>query len=190
MSPAVRSAKIPTDGSSSNRPDSRRGRRRRCDRRTRRPHRPRSSLLLQSLEESRRLGFLGSRPIAEVVAHARHFVERSSPPPVRPATSLRRCWISAPGGGVPGLVIAHDLPGRHASPCSTAGGPRTDFLARVVRRLEWTDRVDVLTQDADQTRTAQRASFDAVVARGFGPPRDDVAHRRTVGASGWPDRDQ
>ena len=47
---------------------------------------------------------------------------------------------------------------------------RTDFLDRVVRRLEWSDRVDVLTQDAAQLKPGQASSRDAVVARGFGPP--------------------
>ncbi len=52
------------------------------------------------LTESQRLGFLGARPIAEVVEHARSFV-----------TALDGVVGSVAdigaGGGVPGLVIAY-----------------------------------------------------------------------------------
>ena len=80
------------------------------------------------------------------------------------------------GGGVPGLVIAHDRPDQ-AVTLLDRRRTRTDFLARMVRRLGWQDRVDVWNRDAgDLTGDG----FDAAVARGFGPPRD------TLGAAlGW-----
>ena len=127
-----------------------------------------TELLFQSLEESRRLGFLGSRPIAEVVAHARYFVEALSSSPARIGPASAVLDLGA-GGGVPGLVIAHDLPDVTVTMLDRRR-TRTDFLSRVVRRLEWSDRVDVLTQDADQPAPSQQGAFDAAVARGFGPP--------------------
>jgi 16S rRNA G527 N7-methylase RsmG len=63
---------------------------------------------------------------------------------------------------------------------------RTDLVRRAVRRLRLEERVDVRTEDVDQLALAQPASFDAAVARGFGPPertlRLGVALVRTGGA--------
>jgi 16S rRNA (guanine527-N7)-methyltransferase len=123
-------------------------------------------LLLLSLEESQRLGFLGRRAIEEVVAHARYFVGAVSQADVVDGGSVLDLGA---GGGLPGLVIAHDLPTAHVTLLDRRV-TRTDFLARVVRRLRWTGRVDVVTQDAARPSAVQRAAFDAVVARGFGPP--------------------
>ena len=80
------------------------------------------------------------------------------------------------GGGVPGLVLAHDQPTWHVTLLDRRR-TRTDFLARMVRRLGWQDRVDVRTGDAE---TVDGPPFDAVVARGFGPP----VHTLTT-ALGW-----
>jgi 16S rRNA (guanine527-N7)-methyltransferase len=132
--------------------------------------------LTEVLRESQRLGFLGSRPIEEVIAHARHFVQAVEP--ILGAADARILDLGA-GGGVPGLVIAHDLP-LHRVTMLDRRRTRTDFLDRVVRRLEWSGRVDVLTQDAAQLTPGQASSRDAVVARGFGPPQT------TLGiAAGW-----
>ena len=125
------------------------------------------SPLVEVLRESQRLGFLGSRPIEEVVAHARHFVEAVTPLLI--ADDAQILDLGA-GGGVPGLVIANDLP-RCRVTMVDRRRTRTDFLDRVVRRLEWTGRVDVLTQDAARLAPGQGESRDAVVARGFGPPQ-------------------
>jgi 16S rRNA (guanine527-N7)-methyltransferase len=125
------------------------------------------SALVDVLRESQRLGFLGSRPIEEVIDHARHFVEAIRPPLV--AVDAQILDLGA-GGGVPGLVIAHDLPQGRITMLDRRR-TRTDFLDRAVRRLEWTGRVEVLTQDAARLTPGQAASHDAVVARGFGPPQ-------------------
>ena len=126
-----------------------------------------SELLAQTLAESQRLGFLGSRPVAQVVAHARYFVEALTAAGV-PAHDVSILDLGA-GGGLPGLVIAHDLPGAQVTLLDRRQ-TRTDFLARAVRRLQWNDRVVVLTQDAARPAGHQSASFDVAVARGFGPP--------------------
>jgi 16S rRNA (guanine527-N7)-methyltransferase len=71
------------------------------------------------------------------------------------------------GGGIPGLVIAHDLPSTHVTLLDRRA-KRTDALERVVLRLGWGHRVVVVCQDV--ATFGPNASFDAVVARGFGPP--------------------
>lgn len=116
------------------------------------------------LTESQRVGFLGSRPIGEVIEHARCFVRALD---VLPAGS--RVLDLGSGGGVPGLVIAHDRPDL-AVVLLDRRTKRTDFLARVVRRLGWSDRVEVVADDVEAILPNEAASFDAVVARGFGPP--------------------
>ncbi len=71
------------------------------------------------------------------------------------------------GGGVPGLVIAHDRPDLQVTLLDRRA-KRTDALERVVRRLDWGDRVSVVCRDVDGFEPDER--FDAIVARGFGPP--------------------
>ncbi|HSP30074.1 MAG TPA: RsmG family class I SAM-dependent methyltransferase [Ilumatobacteraceae bacterium] len=114
------------------------------------------------LEDAQRLGFLGSRPIPEVVEHARGFVRA-----IEHRASHGSVLDLGSGGGVPGLVIAHDLPATHVTLLDRRA-KRTDALERFVRRLGWQERVSVVC--ADVSNFVQDASFDAVVARGFGPP--------------------
>ena len=58
--------------------------------------------LHDALRESQRLGFLGARPIDEVIEHARSFVRGLD------AVGSNGSVIDlGAGGGVPGLVIAH-----------------------------------------------------------------------------------
>ena len=118
--------------------------------------------LITVLEDAQRLGFLGSRPISEVIDHARGFVRA-----LQYRGSVQSVLDLGSGGGVPGLVIAHDLPTTHVTLLDRRA-KRTDALERVVRRLGWQDRVSVVCQDV--STFGPNASFDAVVARGFGPP--------------------
>jgi 16S rRNA (guanine527-N7)-methyltransferase len=130
--------------------------------------------LVAVLTDAQQLGFLGARPIAEVIEHARGFVRALD---VAPAA--RTVLDLGSGGGVPGLVIAHDRPDLRVVLLDRRS-KRTDFLHRAVRRLHWDDRVTVITADAqdvaadvgDDDRDEDR--FDAVVARGFGPPADTL----------------
>ena len=113
------------------------------------------------LDESQRLGFLGDRAIPEVIEHARAFVDALEGVDGTVADL-------GSGGGVPGLVIAHDRPDLQMVLVDRRAA-RTDFLARMVRRLRWTDRVTVICADVeDYINTAPM--IDAAVARGFGPP--------------------
>lgn len=118
--------------------------------------------LVAALEDARRLGFLGSRPISEVIAHARGFVRA-----LDDCGTIDSVLDLGSGGGIPGLVIAHDRPTASVTLLDRRA-KRTDFLERVVRRLGWQQRVSVVCQDV--TTFGPDHSFDAVVARGFGPP--------------------
>ncbi len=118
--------------------------------------------LVAALDDARRLGFLGSRPIPEVIAHARGFVRA-----LDGFDSVDSILDLGSGGGVPGLVIAHDRPNTKLTLLDRRA-KRTDFLERIVRRLGWQDRVTVVCQDV--TTFGPDGSFGGVVARGFGPP--------------------
>jgi 16S rRNA (guanine527-N7)-methyltransferase len=122
-----------------------------------------STALVDALLDSQRLGFLGSRPIPEVIEHARGFV-RALEARDRPVESVLDLGS---GGGVPGLVIAHDLPTVRLTLLDRRA-KRTDALERLVRRLGWQDRITVACTDVTTFRPDD--PFDAVVARGFGPP--------------------
>lgn len=119
-------------------------------------------VLVAVLEDAQRLGFLGSRPILEVIAHARGFVRA-----LEDTGTINSVLDLGSGGGIPGLVIAHDRPTTSVTLLDRRA-KRTDFLERVVRRLGWQHRVSVVCQDIATFGPAH--SFDAVVARGFGPP--------------------
>ncbi len=123
--------------------------------------------LVAVLEDAQRLGLLGSRPIPDVIDHARGFVRA-----LEQHQSITSVLDLGSGAGVPGLIIAHDLPTTHVTLLDRRA-KRTDLLERVVRRLGWRDRVSVVCVDV--TTFGPPASFDAVVARGFGPPEFTLA---------------
>ena len=122
--------------------------------------------LVDALASSQRLGMLGDRPIDEVVAHAGSFVTAL-------ADVTGTVLDLGSGGGVPGLVIAEARPDllvvlvdRRAT--------RTDHLRRLVGRLGWGDRIEVVTAEV-AALVGRRAPVDAAVARGFGPPLTTLA---------------
>jgi 16S rRNA (guanine527-N7)-methyltransferase len=137
--------------------------------------------LREALTASQRSGFLGDRDIHDVIEHARAFVRAlddvglgHGDGDVAVSTPTTTAGVPAPsvldlgaGGGVPGLVIANDRPDVRLTLLDRRA-KRTDFLARVVSRLGWTDRVTVVCTDVDDFTPPH--PFDAVVARGFGPP--------------------
>lgn len=126
--------------------------------------------LVATLADAQRLGFLGRGDLRSAIDHAREFV-----------TALDGLTASGPGqaslhivdlgsgGGLPGLVIAADRPDAHLTLIDRRA-KRTDFLQRAVHRHGWQDRVEVVCDDVADLIRRQRASFDAAVARGFGPP--------------------
>jgi len=126
------------------------------------------SALLELLERSRSLGFLGPGSVAGHVEHALGFDRALS-------------WAGAPspasavdlgsGGGVPGLVLAW----RWADAVMVlldSSARRSDFLAEAVGRLGWSGRVHVVRDRAEVAGRVEglRGSADVVVARSFGPP--------------------
>ena len=121
-----------------------------------------SDALTSVLTESQRLGFLGARPIPEVIEHAQGFVA-AIPRSARTVVDL------GSGGGVPGLVIAHDRPELHVTLLDRRT-KRTDFLERMVHRLGWQERITVVAADATRFVAEHPHRFDVAVARGFGPP--------------------
>lgn len=121
-----------------------------------------SKTLHEALGDARRLGMLGGRAIDEVIAHAMSFVAALAD------VSGVVVDLGA-GGGVPGLVIASARPDLGLVMVDRRT-KRTDFLSRAVRRLGWSDRVEVVAGDVDRLIRDRGTTFDAAVARGFGPP--------------------
>ena len=115
------------------------------------------------LLEAQRIGALGPRPIDDVIAHARAFVDALP-------SSTRRVVDLGTGAGIPGLVIADARPDVRVVLVDRRA-KRTDALAVAVAGLGWRGRVEVLCADADALARdpAHTASYDAVVSRGFGP---------------------
>ena len=116
------------------------------------------------LATAQRFGTLGSRPIPEVIEHARHFVA-ALPPQAQLVIDI------GTGAGVPGLVIADDrsdltlvLVDRREA--------RMDELSRGVAAAGMADRVQVLTADVETLGrdSEHHEKYDVVVCRGFGSP--------------------
>jgi len=135
------------------------------------------------LADAQRLGMLGDRPIAEVIEHARAFV-RALPLAVQSVIDL------GSGGGVPGLVVAVERPESLVTLVDRRQR-RTDFLERAVRRLGLGERCQVWCCDVEEVvRRLDRSEsglsrWDAVISRGFGPPRLTASlARRLVRPSG------
>lgn len=121
--------------------------------------------LVEALDESRRLGFLGPGPIDAHIRHAEAFAEAVAEPPAR-ALDL------GAGGGLPGLVLA-----AHVWPQTTwsfldAQRKRTDFLDRAVAELGLGARVTVLHGRAEDVGRdpVHRVGYDLVTARSFAAP--------------------
>lgn len=129
--------------------------------------------LIAVLSASQDLGFLGARPVAEVIEHARAFV-RALDGVTSEGGDIPAIIDLGSGGGVPGLVIAHDRPDLQLTLLDRRA-KRTDFLERMVRRLGWSDRVRVICDEADRAVAREPARYTAAVARGFGPPELTLA---------------
>ena len=125
-------------------------------------------VLADVLAEAQRIGFLGDRPVAEVIADSRAFVDA-----VESITAGTIVDLGS-GGGVPGLVIAVERSDLR-SVLIDRRERRTDFLQRAVARLERAGAVtkgavDVWCDDVAVVARRSPGIFDAATARGFGPP--------------------
>lgn len=117
------------------------------------------------LTDARARGFLGKGPVEAHIAHARGFLRHWRP---------RRSGLSldlGSGGGVPGLVLAHDRPGSRWV-LLDASVAKTAFLAGACTVLGMEDRVEVVTARAEVAGRdgAHRGRYASVVARAFAAP--------------------
>ena len=92
------------------------------------------------------------------------------------------------GGGIPGLVVANDRPDL-AVTLVDRRQKCADFLERSVAALGFRDRVTVRCCDTSALILAGER-FDAVTARGFGPPSRTLQSGGRSRAFERPDRDQ
>jgi 16S rRNA (guanine527-N7)-methyltransferase len=126
--------------------------------------------LTDILAEARSAGFLGPGPLEVHLEHARGFVSivrRLAPP----ASAPWRVADLGSGGGLPGLVMAVELPHTHFA-LIDANGRRARFLRLAADHLGLADRVRVIEDRAEVVGrdAVRRGSFDIVVARSFGAP--------------------
>jgi 16S rRNA (guanine527-N7)-methyltransferase len=87
------------------------------------------------------VGTLGNRPIDEVIAHALQFVDALD------ADALKVIDLGT-GAGVPGLVIAEARP-EVTLTLVDRRQTRMDALQMAVAGLGWTERIQVLTAEAE-----------------------------------------
>ena len=127
----------------------------------------RSGLLLETLREARRLGFLGPGPVEDHVRHSVGFLgaagEQSEPQLVVDLGS---------GGGVPGLILALAWPTCRVV-LLDASERKAAFLLQAAGQLGLiAPRVEVVRERAEHVgrQDRWRAVADLVVARAFGSP--------------------
>ena len=121
--------------------------------------------LLKVLERSQRRGYLGSGDLRAHVRHARAHRNAANPAP-----GQRWCDLGS-GGGVPGLVMALDLP-EVEFVLLDRSQRRAEFLTDAVRRLGIECSVQIAWGDAAELahRPEHRRIYDGVVSRAFGTP--------------------
>ncbi len=128
---------------------------------------PASPTLLEVLERARSFGFLGPGPVEDHVDHAGRFGKALE---LGGTTTIRVADIGA-GGGVPGLVLLETAPSLEMV-LIDASQKRCAFLVWALAELGVDERAEVWCGRAEEIGHEERARerFDAVVARGFGPP--------------------
>ncbi|MGA1699054.1 MAG: RsmG family class I SAM-dependent methyltransferase, partial [Ilumatobacteraceae bacterium] len=99
-------------------------------------------LLVDVLSRAQAEGALGQRPIADVIQHARSFVD-ALPSDVTTVMDI------GSGAGVPGLIIALDRPTVQLTLVDRRA-KRVDALRRAIAVLEWGDRVVAHEGDVNQ----------------------------------------
>ena len=122
-------------------------------------------LIDEVLGDAQHRGFLGSGEIDQFVLHALGYLEG-----LEDVAAIDTGADLGPGGGIPGLVLAVELPGTRWHLIERSRG-RADWLTRAVVRLGMSDRVAVHHEAAELTgRGRLRRSCDVVVARRFAAP--------------------
>lgn len=118
--------------------------------------------LVDVLERSRALGFLGPGPVEGHLEHARGFVDVV-------AGVHGRVVDLGSGGGVPGLVLAEARPDLEVL-LVDATAKRCRFLEEAVQRLGLSGARVIEGRAEALGRGELRGAVDAVVARSFGRP--------------------
>jgi 16S rRNA (guanine527-N7)-methyltransferase len=124
-----------------------------------------NSEILDVLLESQRLGFIGPGDVMFHVKHAERFLEAFGGP-----VDSANCLDLGSGGGLPGLVLAVQLPTLHWT-LLDAGKRRCDFLRYAVDQLGLSN-CEVVGGRAEELAHLPnfRHTFDVVTARSFAPP--------------------
>jgi 16S rRNA (guanine527-N7)-methyltransferase len=122
-----------------------------------------NAALLEVLERGQELGLLGPGPVADHVTHAKAFVTA--------VEHRRRVLDLGSGGGVPGLVLATELPELDMTLLDSMT-KRCEFLSWAVGSLDLGDRVAVACGRAEELARSpvHRGAYDAVVSRSFAIP--------------------
>jgi 16S rRNA (guanine527-N7)-methyltransferase len=130
-----------------------------------------TATLREVLEQARSLDLLGPMALDKQVDHALGFADAWEQ--ARPGEPTPGRWLDlGSGGGLPGLVLAQHWPDTPAV-LLDAAERRTTFLSEAVRRLGWSDRVQVVrarAEEAGRSGSELRTGFDVVWARSFGSP--------------------
>jgi predicted O-methyltransferase YrrM len=138
--------------------------------------------LTDLLEEARQRGFLGPGPVEPHLDHARAFVVAAQDAPER-AVDL------GAGGGLPGLVLAVEFWPEAEWVFLDAQQKRTLFLQEAIEELDLEDRVQVVTQRAeefgrDERKTGSPAEWDRRSRRSRSPqPGEEVASAESQGST-------
>jgi 16S rRNA (guanine527-N7)-methyltransferase len=128
-------------------------------------------VLVEQLERSRALGFLGPGPVEPHIDHARRFAAALEGLGASVAARPVRALDLGSGGGLPGLVLVSAWPTTDWC-LLDANQRRTEFLQDAVDELGLAERVAVRRGRAEELAhdPSLRCTFDLVVARSFGRP--------------------
>jgi 16S rRNA (guanine527-N7)-methyltransferase len=123
--------------------------------------------LVAVLEDARRLGFVGPRPVAEQIDHATAFAILLETRGLGPARFLDL----GSGGGIPGLVLAARWIDQRVTLLEVSVR-RCAFLRQTVIALGWEERVEVAEGRAELLgrRPELRGAYPLVVSRSFAAP--------------------
>ncbi|MEM9201574.1 MAG: RsmG family class I SAM-dependent methyltransferase [Actinomycetota bacterium] len=135
-----------------------------------------SAALAAAWEPARAAGVLGSASLSDLWEHTAGFVSAvcSSFSGRAEQLNLRVVDVGT-GAGVPGLLLAHQLPRSHVT-LLDASERRLDHVRRARRALELLDRTTIAHGRAEDVGRFPdfRGAFDVAVARLLGDPRDTL----------------
>lgn len=132
------------------------------------PDRPARRSLESVLGDLRSRGAIGTTSVAAAMVHARRYLRSVPDRSVCGHRAVRLADLGS-GGGLPGLVIAHDRPDLSVTLVERRQN-RADQLRRAVTALCLEDRVVVFAEDVARLVDLAPGTFDVVTSRRFGPP--------------------